>query len=209
MNLIDEAEPVAPIVDVAELGPEGRRRLRRRRQLLVSPLVLVALVLLVPAVWGAIQGIRKVTEPNVFSNYSGSGSYYSLPGKQGERYMFGLPTGPLPNVTMISAHTILSTDSVAAATSLSVCRAKADQGVGVGGVGVGVAIGALSQYCSTVIPVEGQDLGLLGQYDSLIATVVPLVDGSVHVTGFDLAYDKDGRGATEHVTANFRVGSKP
>lgn len=207
MNQIDEAEVLPATMDDGALDPEGRRRLRRPRRILVSPIVLVALVLLVPAVWLAFQGILKVSEPHEFAKFSGSGSYYSLPGEQGERYMFGLNDGPLPDVTMTAARTILSEDSVAAAITLSVCRANPGQGDGSSGVGVGV--GDLSEYCSEVIPVEGQNLGLLGQNDSLVATVVPLVDGSIHVTGFDLAYDKDGRGVTEHVAADFRVGSEP
>ena len=207
MNLIKEAEISPAVVDDHALDSDGRRRLRRRRQILVSPIVLVALVLLVPAVWAAVQGIRKVSEPNAFANYSGANSSVGVPGEPGERYMFGLNYGPLPDVTMTAAHTILSEDSVAAATTLSICRAKADEGNGVSGVGV--VSGDLSEWCSEVLPVEGQDLGLLGRNDSLVVTVVPLVDGNIHVTGFDLSYNKDGRNVTEHVTVDFRVEPTP
>jgi len=202
MNLIDEAEARPAATDGHALDAEGRRRLRRRRQILISPFVLVALVIIVPALRTAVQSLRKVSEPSELAESLGGNASYNQPGKQGEVYVFGLSYGPLPEVTITGADAILSEDSVAAATTLSICRAEPSAAVP-----IGVVVGGLSEYCSEVIPAEGADLRLFGQNDQLIAAVVPLIDGKIHMTGLDLAYDKDGGAATEHVAVDFRIES--
>lgn len=166
----------------------------------MSPIVLLVLVLLVPAVWGVVEGIRTVTEPQAFAKFSNVSGGFSGRTKPGGRYTFGLVYGPLPDVTMSSARLVVTEGSVAAATTVSICRAQPDHGQG---TGIGIAEGDVSVWCSEVTPVAGQDLGQLGPDDSLIATVVPLVNGRVQVTGVDLAYDQGSRHATERIVADF------
>lgn len=205
MSVIDESSEV--IVSTGEAGgldPERRRRLRRRRRALVSPILLIALVLLVPAGLRAVRGLRKVPEPHAFAKYTGSNSGFDGPGQPGKRYTFSLVPGPLPDVTMHSANAILSKDSVAAAVTVSICRATSDQSAG-----ISAAVDDLSEFCATVNPVNGQNLGQLGQNDSLIVTLIPLVKGRVQVTGVDLTYDQRGREATDHVDADFKVDGAP
>lgn len=208
MHLTKEAETRPVAMDDHAMDPDNRRRLRRRRQVMVLVIGLIALVLLVPAMWPAIQGIWKGDEPHEFAEDSGSNGYLGLPGEQGELYVVSLGYAPLPDVTMTAARPILSEGSVAAATTVSICRAKPDQREG-SGIGSSVGVGVLSEYCSEVIPAKGQDLGLLGKNDRLVATVVLLVDGSVHVEGFELTYERGGRDSTQRVAADFTIGSTP
>lgn len=162
-------------------------------------------MLLIPAVWGAFQGIREVTEPEAFADYSGVNFGFTRPGEQGKLYTFGLTYDQqLPNVTMTSVNAIVAKGSVAAAITISICRVDPTKGDDVGTIGA--VEGDLSESCSEVVPVVGQDLGQPGNSDTLIVTVVPLVDGSVHVTGFDFAYHDDGRLATERIAVEMNVG---
>lgn len=208
MNLTKKAETRPAAVDHRAPDPRGRRRLRRRRQFMVVVIGFIALVPLALAAWPAIQGIWDVDGPHEFADESGSNGYLGLPVGQGDLYMFGLLDGPLPDVTLTAARPVLSEGSVAAATTLSICRAKPNQIDG-RGIGSHVGLGDLSEHCSEVLPAEGQDLRLVGPDDRLFAAVVPLVDGSVHVTGFELTYEKDGRRTTQLVAADFTVGAVP
>lgn len=196
-------------IDEPATGPDGvipelQRRLRRQRKVLVSLIVLLALVLSVPALWIVVRRIRTAPEPEVLAQYSGNVVGFIDDGEQGERYTFGINHEKLPDVTMTSAQAIVSEASVPAATTVSICRFNPNQDDDTGGIGA--AKGDLAEWCSEVISVEGQDLGELDEHDSLIVTIVPLVDGRVSVTGFDFTYDHNGRRSTEQISVEMSVG---
>lgn len=198
MTVIDEIEGTGSAdMPAAGHGPRPGDRGQGRGPL--SPLLLIALVLLVPTAWGLLVVIRNATEPQAFSKFSVGTSGSSAPGKPGVRYTFGVTSGPLPDVTVQSARPVLTKGSAAAATTVSICRAKPHQD------GIGAWAGDVSEFCSEVIPVDGQDLGELGPHDTIIATVVPLTDGSVHVTGVHLKYRQGMREASETITISLRV----
>ena len=167
--------------------------------MLVSPFLLVALVLLVPATLGLLVLIRNATEPHAFSRYSVGTSGSGTRGEPGGRYTFGVADGPLPDVTVQSARAVLTKGSVAAATTVSICRGRELSS------GIGSAEGDVSEWCSEVIPIDGQDLGEFGPDDSLIATVVPLDDGTVHGTGIHIEYRQGAREGSETFTISFSV----
>lgn len=204
MSVIDEprAGGEAPAADDVEA--DYRRRLRRRRKVLVSPVVLVALVLLVPALWGAFVGLRKVSEPEAFAEAAGAVGGFTGPAKVGERYEFGITYGQLPDVTMRSTEVFVADGSVAAATTISLCRAH--PGADPKSSGIGAWSGDVTEFCADLQSVDGLDLGDAGPADTLILTVVPLEAGQVHVTGFELSYDQGGRRGTEQVDVDLKVG---
>lgn len=206
MSVIDEPR-VDPASDDGTADQDFRRKLRRRRKILVSPILLVALVLLVPALWGAFVGLRTLAKPTVFAEYGGTGLIgFTKEKPPGTRVTFGITDrlGPLPDVTMRSAEVELSDGSVATAATVSVCRREPSQPPE--NVGIGIAEGDLSEFCREVLPVAGQNLGGLDEGDRLILTVVPLEQGRVHVTGVRFVYEDRGRSASELVPYDFRVG---
>lgn len=203
MSVIDEPQ-VAAAEPVPDPDAVRKKRLRRRRQVLVSPILLVALVLLAPAVWGAVLGYREVTEHDAFDDLSGSAVGFEKLPIPGEQYSFGLTYESMPDVTVRSARVILSDGSTAAATAVSVCRARVDADGNV--VAVGGAVGDLSESCTEVLPVAGQDLGAFGPRDNLVVTVVPIAEGRARVTGVELTYEQGGREQVQRIGTDFRLG---
>lgn len=198
MTVVDEFEGTGSADMHAARDAPGSSD-RRQGRVLVSPFLLLALVLLVATAWGLLVLIRNATEPQAFSKFSVGTSGSSAPGKPGVRYTFGVTHGRLPDVTVQSARSVLTKGSAAAATTVSICRARPHQD------GIGAWAGDVSEFCSEVIPIDGQDLGQLGPHDTIIATVVPLTDGSVHMTGVHLEYRQGMREASETITISLRV----
>ena len=189
----------APANEIYESpGARAWRRLKKRRT------AMVALVLLAPAVWGAVLGYREVTEHDAFDDLSGSAVGFEKLPILGEQYSFGLTYESMPDVTVRSARVILSDGSTAAATAVSVCRARADADGNV--VAVGGAVGDLSESCTEVLPVAGQDLGAFGPRDNLVVTVVPIAEGRARVTGVELTYEQGGREQVQRIGTDFRLG---
>lgn len=210
--MVTEAEVAVSPEEAGAPDPQRRRHPRRRRRVPVPPIVLATLVLatsvlVVPAAWRALRQGEDATGSDLFARYSGVVTGFDRPGQRGERYTFGFAEGPLPDVRMTSARVLLADGSVAAATTVSICRVAPSPGDQV--VATSAAVGDLSAWCSEVLPVDGRDLGRLGKEDTLVVTVVPLVDGHVQVSGFHLAYENGGRMATEQIPADIRVGVDP
>jgi hypothetical protein len=208
MSLINGVdEETESSVESAGSDAGGGRRVKRRRRVSVSPVVLVVLVLLVPALWVAVQAMREAAEPKAFAGNAGAIGGYTGPGEPGERYSFGITFQPLPDVTMRSGTVQTSPGSAAAATAISICRWNPDQPKDTGPIGAG--IGDLAEFCTRLDPVAGRDLGELDPKDYLVLTVVPLEQGVVRVTGFELAYEQDGRSGNERFDTQIQVGRRP
>lgn len=206
MSVIDEPR-LDPAGGDGAADQELRRKLRRRRKILVSPILLVALVFLVPALWGAFVGLRALAAPEAFAQYASTGVIgFTKEKPAGTRVSFGITDrlGPLPDVTVRSVQVELSDGSIATATTVSVCRREPSLPSDI--MGIGSSEGDLSEWCEAVLPVAGQDLGVLAEGDSLVLTVVPLEQGPVHVTGVRFLYDDGRRSASELVPYDFRIG---
>ena len=200
MGVTEEVELATAPERSVERGTATVRGDRGRRHIVV--VAVVASALLVLAGWGAVRRVRG-PEPRAFADSAGISVGFLGPGEQGKHYSFGVSWGPLPAVSVTSVRAIPAEGSVAAATTVSVCRTDpAAHGV----IGIGAVDGDLSASCAEIIPVEGLDLRDVGADASLVVTVVPLVDGPVSVRGLEFGYELDGRAVTELVETDLSVG---
>jgi hypothetical protein len=204
MSVLDEPR-VDPASDAGAADQELRRKLRRRRKILVSPILLVALVLLVRALWGAFVGLPTLAEPDAFADSAGAVGGFSGPAEPGERFTFGITNEVLTDVTMRSTRVLTTDGSAAAATTISLCRWNPAQDETTGPIGAWK--GDAGEFCTDLQSVESRTFDDVGPNDNLVLTVVPLEEGEVHVTGFELDYEQGGRKGSERIDVDVRVGA--
>jgi hypothetical protein len=106
----------------------------------------------------------------------------------------------LPDVVVRSAEVVVADGSVPAAAAVTVCRRKPNAS----------AIGALEgsvipDHCDEVLPLEGLDLGGLGDDDHLLISLLPLQEGPLTVHGFRIRFQQGIRTGTQHIGETVRL----
>jgi hypothetical protein len=104
-------------------------------------------------------------------------------------------------VTIQSVHANIVSNTAAATVTIELCRRGGNPQVA-----IGTQVGAdLSQFCTTVGPVQHQSAVLMPASAQLVAFITPHRPGTVHIAGFRLSYREGIRRQTQTGGVDLRM----